>query len=516
MLPGKKYTPEDILQILWRYKWVLLVPFALISAGTAVYARYMPDRYMSQATIMVVPQRVPENYVRSAVTTGTQERLRSIREQVLSRTRLERVILELNLYPEQRRSGAIIQDVVEQMQRDVLITPGAADTFRVGFSGDNPVVVRKVAEKLTGMFIDESTRLRESLAEGTNQFLETQVAEAGTRLNEIQQRVEAYRRQYGAELPTQLESNNQAISNVQMEIQSLLQSINNNQNRRILLERQIADLEQEAQMPTMVASPDGAVRGTPAEQLAVARNQLTVLLQTKKPGHPDVDSKQREIAELEKKVEAEALRQPLGAGAALTPQERARQRRLGELKTELGQLEALRVQLQDEEKRLRGKSGIYQQRVENTPTRESQMIELTRDYGTLQALYASLLTKREDAKLSSNLERRQIGEQFDILDAARLPERPFSPNRRVYNYGGMAVGLVLGLALVALLEYRDRSFKTDDEVKSVLSLPVLAVVPLMRSDSERRRIRRRGVLVNFVLSGAVLTCLAILTYTFVR
>jgi hypothetical protein len=80
----------------------------------------------------------------------------------------------------------------------------------------------------------------------------------------------------------------------------------------------------------------------------------------------------------------------------------------------------------------------------------------------------------------------------------------------------MAIGIVVGLALVALLEYRDRSFKTDDEVKAVLSLPVLAVVPLMRSDAERRRIRRRGVLVNFVLSGAVLTCLAILTYTFVR
>ncbi len=99
MLPGKKYTPEDILTIVWRSKWFLLVPFAVISAGTAVWSRYLPDRYLSQATIMVVPQRVPESYVRSTVTTTIEDRLRAITEQIMSRTRLERVILELDLYP---------------------------------------------------------------------------------------------------------------------------------------------------------------------------------------------------------------------------------------------------------------------------------------------------------------------------------------------------------------------------------------------------------------------------------
>ena len=128
-----------------------------------------------------------------------------------------------------------------------------------------------------------------------------------------------------------------------------------------------------------------------------------------------------------------------------------------------------------------------QRAIDAVPARESEMTELMRDYATLQNTYNGLLAKSEESKLAANLETRQIGEQFKLLDPARLPERPFSPNRPLINLGGMAAGLALGLVLVALLEYRDRSFKTDDEVIGLLALPVLAVVPLMQSNDERRR-----------------------------
>ena len=141
---------------------------------------------------------------------------------------------------------------------------------------------------------------------------------------------------------------------------------------------------------------------------------------------------------------------------------------------------------------------------------------MLRDYETLTHTYNDLLVKREDSKLAANLQSRQYGEQFRIIDPPRIPERPNSPNRPLINVGGMAAGLAVGLLLVALIEYRDRSFKTDDEIIALLALPVLAVVPIMESNDERRRTRRRKFYIGVGLGSTVVGCLAILIYTFVR
>src|SRR5262249_25115658 len=151
---------------------------------------------------------------------------------------------------------------------------------------------------------------------------------------------------------------------------------------------------------------------------------------------------------------------------------------------------------QEQERQLRAIVSEYQAKLDAVPKRESELIELTRDYTTLQASYQSLLVKREDAKLATNLERRNIGEQFKVIDPARAPERPFSPNRQMIDIGGAAAGLGLGLLLVALLEYRDSSFKTEDEVVRLLDLRVLALIPDMTSEIDRRTARRRVALIS--------------------
>ena len=124
------------------------------------------------------------------------------------------------------------------------------------------------------------------------------------------------------------------------------------------------------------------------------------------------------------------------------------------------------------------------------PTRESDLVELTRDYNTLQTTYQSLLAKREESNLAANLERRSIGEQFRILDPARVPERPFSPNQLMITAGGAAGGLVLGLLLVGLGIYRKSSFEAEQDVMRLCQLPVLASIPLMVSAQERRTATR--------------------------
>jgi capsular polysaccharide biosynthesis protein len=180
----------------------------------------------------------------------------------------------------------------------------------------------------------------------------------------------------------------------------------------------------------------------------------------------------------------------------MVPADPSRQKRTDDLRGQIAALDNQIAAKQRAEDRLKSMLGDYQGRVEATPGRESELVSLTRDYETLRQRYQNLLSKREDARIAANLERRQIGEQFRIVDAARLPERPTSPNRLRMNLLGMLAGLGLGVLLAALLEYRDASLRTDNDVVSVLALPVLAVVPLLLTDVERRARRRRRLLMS--------------------
>jgi uncharacterized protein involved in exopolysaccharide biosynthesis len=172
---------------LWSKKWLVIVPAIVSTVVTVAITASMPDRFRSGATVLVEPQRVPETYVRSSVTTDLNDRLRNIKVQIMSRTRLERIIEEYSLYQAERQRGQM-EDVVERMRDDIEMSldPSKPDTFRVGFIGDNPRTVMRVADRLASLFIDENTRERSRLAEGTNQFLESTVEETKRKLLEYE------------------------------------------------------------------------------------------------------------------------------------------------------------------------------------------------------------------------------------------------------------------------------------------------------------------------------------------
>jgi hypothetical protein len=196
----------------------------------------------------------------------------------------------------------------------------------------------------------------------------------------------------------------------------------------------------------------------------------------------------------------------------MTAAETARQTRVRNLEAEVENLDRQIANRESEEKRLRGVMTAYQARVEAAPARESELIELTRDYTTLQQVYTNLLAKREDSKVAANLERRQAGEQFRILDPARLPERPFSPNRIRMNLMGAMGGLCLGLGLAALFEYRDTTLRTDDDVVMAVSLPVLAMIPMMVTGAEQRKHMRARWLVVASAAAVLVLCTAALIW----
>jgi len=514
VIPGKKYTPEDLVDIAWRRKWLIVVPFVVVAIATAVVTQLTPNLYRSETVILVVPQRIPESYVRSTVTNRIEDRLQTIGQQILSRTRLERVILDFNLYADARRA-AVMENVVEMMRRDITVEIVKGDAFKVSYVSSDPQAAMKVTDRLASLFIDENRRDREVLADGTNQFLESQLEDARRRLAEQEKKVEEYRRRFAGELPSQVDSNLHVVQNTQLQLQGLSESIDRDRDRRLVLERSLADLtavEPAATSGDLASAPKIMLPLSDApDEVEIARRKVAELRARLTPQHPDVIRATRALEELEAKTPpAPVATTPSAAAPAPPPVARprssadiARAARVQNLQVELQTLDRQIATKEAEQRQLRTDMQTYQARIEAAPTRESELIELTRDYTTLQQVYTNLLSKREDSKVAANLERRQAGEQFRVLDPARLPERPFSPNRMRMNLLGAVAGLGFGLGLAALLEYRDTTLRTDDDVLMTVSLPVLAMIPMMVTTADRRRQMRNRWLAAAVAAAGL-------------
>jgi polysaccharide chain length determinant protein (PEP-CTERM system associated) len=494
VLPGKTYSAEDFIRIAWRRRWLIVLPCIVATVASIAVSRRLPKLYRSETVILVIPQRVPEAYVRSTVTSRIEDRLTSISSQILSRSRLERIIQDYNLYVE-RRATMVMEDVVESMRNAIEVKVERGDAFRVSYASSDPRMSQKVTERLASLFIEENLRDREVQAEGTNQFLDSQLEEARRRLLEQENKVEEYKRKFTGQLPSQMQTN----------LQALTESINRDRDRRLVLERQLGELQTAetavAVAPAAPVNPADPPPGVSTLQLIdAARARLQALQLRYKPEHPDVLAAGRLIRDLEAKLEAEARAVPPSLSSEVarppTASDLARDRRRQDLKSEIENVDNQLARKQAQEHQLLELTAGYQAKVDGVPTREAELTELTRDYATLQNTYTSLLTKREESKVAANLERNQVGEQFKVLDPARVPERPFSPNLLRINGAAVVFGLLLGIGLAALLEYRDASFHSEQDIVRLLDIPVLALVPAMCSERELQTQRRMRIAVE--------------------
>jgi polysaccharide chain length determinant protein (PEP-CTERM system associated) len=495
VIPGKQYSIETLFEVARRRKWLIVLPALSLAVVAMLVIYYLPNRYRSETLILVVPQRVPESYVKSTVTARIEDRLQAIGQQILSRTKLEQIVNDFNLYQAQRADGELMEDIVEQMRtRDIGIGVVKGDAFRVSFAADDPRTAMRVTERLGSLFIDESMRDREILAQGTSEFLGTQLDEARRQLEAVENKLQEYQRTFNGELPSQMSANLQGLHNAEIALQQLGESLNRDRERRIQFERTVADV---LEAPEPVAAPAAQPRPEMAEtlqdELRAAQQALVAVELKLKPEHPDVKRLRRNVEELQRRVDAHKLEGTLTTRPTNTVvMDYAKRKRLTDAKAELDNLDREIQAKLGEEQRLRSVLGMYQARIEATPVRESELSSLTRDYDTLSQAYRSLLQKKEESEISANLERRQIGEQFRILDPARLPEKPISPDRPTLYAIAILGALAIGFGLAAAAEYFDRTLRTESDVRAALNLMVLATVPNMRSAAAAgSRLRRR-------------------------
>jgi polysaccharide chain length determinant protein (PEP-CTERM system associated) len=522
---------SDYLEILRRRKWYIVFSVLLILFGGSVYSVVAPEKYMSTTTILVVAQRVPEGYVRSTISTRVNERLLTIRQQVLSRTRLLSVMEELGLYKEARKNLAP-EVVVEMMRESIDIQIASAtdrgrrrdsseDAFTLSVINENPQLAMMTASRLASYFIDENLKSREQQAVGTSEFLESQLQETKARLEAQEEKVKEYKLKFMGELPQQLQANLQILSRLQDHLKMNSDATRTAEDRKAYLDVQIGILESRPRMSAVgsdVSDPSGMSSAGLANELALKKSQLAALSAKYTEKYPEVRRLKEEVALLEKRIaeaiaqegssgnSVELLRQPTNAD----PRERDEILRLrAQRKTLDSEIASLRKGRQGTEKAI----ADFEARVEKSPRREQEMVSLTRDYENLKLSYDDLLKKKLDADVSQNLEKRQKGEQFQILDPANLPQNPFTPNRPKIIGIAFAVALLVGFGGAIGFEMINPTLRGKRDFQHFFPVPVLGSIPAIRDkEYEARKRGQLTVLYGGLISLGILVTVFLIVY----
>ena len=554
---------QDLKGVIRRRKKSFFIPFLLIFLFAGLIAFMLPPVYRSQSTILIEGQQIPEDFVKTTITTYVEERLQVIKQQVMSRTKLLSIINQFNLYTEMREKHTTEEMVAKMRKAIELKTVSASVTnprtgrpssatiaFTLSYQGRQPSKVQKVANVLSSFFIEEDLRRREELASATTDFLEQESENLKKQIHILESKISEFKKAHIGELPEFSNVNLQAIARLERELDRVTARISTLKEQKIYLKAQIASVE-----PLRpIVTEQGKVTRNPKERLKSLRLQLLSLQSTLSEKHPDIKKLKKEIKELEAQVgksdnsvakvrrlsqlegQLAALKGKLGPKhpdvIRLSREVTALSKEVDGLLTEkskeqvsdekpdnpayislMTRITAVELEIEsllDERKKIEQRKGEYDSKIERAPLVEKEYLELTRDYENAKRKHSEIVSKLLTAKISQGMEQTQRGERFAIAEPAQLPEKPFKPNRIAIVLLGFVLALGAGVGLAAVREAVDRSVKTADELNGITGVPVFSVISLMETDEERRARLIKKILLVGTAVGAIVVALILI------
>jgi len=504
MLGHRELTMEDYAGILKRRFWLILICSIAFLAVGVVIGRIIPPQYESQTLVLIEQQKVPEDYVKPVVDENLSARLSSMKEQILSRSRLEPIIERYNLFA---GGQTTLDDRVAMTQKAIGIqtiasTSGGMPGFFIKFKARDPHTAQQVCGEITSLFVSENLSAREQSAEGTTDFLKQQLEDSKRNLDEQDAKLAAFEQKNIGKLPGQTmhlgdmslamgSPNESTLQALTTQLDATTQSLGRMQQNETFLQALVSQ-----QTHDLASTESGAGISTDERRAElkklIAEKQTLEALYT--PSHPDVVAVTRKIAELQAEIAHAPAEQPAESTA-----NREDPPQLLQLKFQLKGVQQSIASAKQEQTRIQQQIRTYEARIEASPLIEEEYKQVTRDHETALEFYNTLLKKMNESSMATALEHRQQGEQFRVMDAANLPDSPSYPNRKVFAAGGLGAGLVLGLFIAALLEYRDTSLRNERDIWAFTKLPTLAIIahiegiPHIESESGRWKLFSRSV-----------------------
>jgi len=500
---------QRVLGVVRRRHLHFLIPLLFGWAAIWGASWIIPPRYRSTTLILVEQPTMPKDYVTPNVNDDLQERLQSITQQILSRTRLLHIIEQSKLFAGDHAEQSPEAEV-ESMRKNIQIdlvqdSRNQISAFNLSYISADPHTAQQVTSELTQMFINENLEVRQKASRGTTEFLEAQLETAQASLAKQEDKIREFKAQHVGEMPGQLASNLQVLSGVQSQLQNEEDALNTTKQQHVYLQS-LAD--QYRAMEGISKGADGSEVGIAALDLELEhlRAQLADLSTRYTDTHPDVGRLKGQIAKTQKMRDdfvANLKKQqasPEKDDATAVPVTDGPDSTQSSLLVQVqGQLRSNQVEIANREHAiaaLKAKVEQYQARLNEEPVREQQLADLTRGYDQSKANYDELLKKKNDSAMATSMELLQRGERFRILDPPSFPQKPEFPNRLKFCGMGVAAGLALGVVVVGVFEFRDDRLYEAKQIRQivekVLSTGVTAEIPVIMSPFDEKNGRRKS------------------------
>lgn len=515
----------SLIRIVWKRKVPVLLMWAVLSAAVVAVVMLWPATYRAETLILVDSQKIPEKYVSATVSMELQDRLATLSQGILSSTRLQKVIDTFHLYDNERKKH-VPEELIEMMRSDIKITtekgwiqnrPGA---FRVSYEGRDPAIVAAVTNQLGNLFIDENLHSRETVAAGTLNFIKSQLEEAKKTLEQQETKLSQFKQSHNGELPQQENSLGQELSRMQVQLQGNQDALNRDSQNKMTLESSISVaqsteatlkrlIETASKLNNRSVSSDGEVAAPKKKKSEQMEEDLAMMMTRYTPEHPEVRKLKAAIEQVkiqEAKEDNAALPKTHNPGSVKEDPPTGSPEAVRTLAAERERIALLNAQLaavnsdiknrQVEQKRILSQIESLQSRLGRLPIREQEMAAVTRDYELSKANYHSLQDKMFAADMASEMEHNQKSERFVVLDSARVPQKPISPDRPVFAGLGSTVALGLSLGFWLLIDIRKNKILGEWELPE--GMLVLGRVPdlLVSQASSVRPLQRRALIAS--------------------
>jgi len=474
MLRNGSLTYPEVRRMLRRYWWIVSTTAVTLASLGFLAAIVLPKKYTSSTVVLVEPPAVSPEVVPTLVNEDLYRHLASMKEQILSRSRLQPIIEKFHLFADKRQSEHM-EDSVERLKNTIeveLMQPMAGSAnrqppgFHVSVTFSDPLLARNICQEITSMFMEQNISSREKQVQDTSQFLTQQLAEAKASLDQQDAKLAQFKRQYLGSLPEEQQSNLSLLAGMNSQLEATTQSLSRAQQDKAFNESLLG--QQDALLKTAQSGTQSAE--SLDLQLASLQEQLSALLAKYTPEHPDVIKLKAQIEDVKRKIASVPETKPNSAAPRETPQMQQLRAKIKQDDISIADLSRHQTQIQDQIR-------LLQSHVQASPMVEQQLKELTRNYQTALDSYNDLLKKQQKSSMAIDLEHQQQSETFRVLDPPSLPLKPSFPKKLYFVGGGFGAGVALGIAILYLLAMADKAMYTERDVELCLKLPVLTMVP---------------------------------------